>query len=156
MIRPHPPIRTGPRVQPHNRASPLVVSAQANLPNVPHEAPASVGNLMLASRGLVQILPKSSLDRRNTPTPRRLRKPTSGAGRFVRHRSSHRCLAMKYGPATSHLERSRDERRKNAPLSCLLTTARLRFSPKVFHPPEYERSSPRVSSEGCRLCRTAP
>src|SRR6266404_5083521 len=31
------------------------------------EAPDSAGNLMLASSGLVQILPKSSLDRRNAP-----------------------------------------------------------------------------------------
>jgi len=83
---------------------------------------------MLASSGLVQILPKSSLDRRNAPTSRCLPKPTSGAGRFVRH--SHRIdsLTMKIRPATSHLERSRDERRKTLPYSCQLATARLRSS----------------------------
>jgi len=86
---------------------------------------------MLASRGLVQILPKSSLDRRTHPTPRRLRNPQAvpAASSVIGHRID--ALAMKITAPRRPISNGRGTSvEKTHPYSCLLTTARLRFSPR--------------------------
>ena len=67
-IRRHPAIRKAPQVRLRNKVSlARRFSPRQICQMFLSEAPDSVGNRMLASSGLVQILPKSSLERRNVP-----------------------------------------------------------------------------------------